>query len=65
LADSLAWQNNLPDAIADDTSLLHQACVEYKHGTGASTEEKPAETQAKIELARYLVKAPNSKAGGQ
>jgi hypothetical protein len=60
LADSFAWQNHLPDATSDDSSLLHQARVQYKLSTGASTEEK---TQAKVRLAGYLEKAPNSKAG--
>ncbi len=44
LADSLAWQTNLPNATADNTFLLNQAHVQYQSGTGASTVKKHAET---------------------
>ncbi len=44
MADSFAWQTHLPDATADNTSLLNQAHVLYQHSTGGSTVEKPAET---------------------
>ncbi len=57
LADSLA------SALADDTSLLHQAHVQYQSGTGGSTVEKPAETQTSIQLASHLFRAPNSSSG--
>ncbi len=64
MADSLAWQTHLPDATADNTSLLNQAHVQYQRGTGGSTVEKPAETQTNFRLASHLVRAPNSRSGG-
>ncbi len=50
--------------MADSTSLLNQAHVQYQSGTGGSTLEKPAETQTSIRLASHLVRAPNSSSGG-
>ncbi len=58
------WQTHLPDATADDTSLLNQAHVQYQSGTGGSTIEKPAETQTSIRLASHIVREPNSRCGG-
>jgi hypothetical protein len=48
-------------AIADNTSLLNQAHVQYQSGTGGSTVEKPAETQTSIWLASHLVRVCNSR----
>ncbi len=53
------WQTHLPNAKADDNSLLIQAQVQYQRGTEGSTVEKPAETQASIPLASHLVRAPD------
>jgi hypothetical protein len=64
LADSHAWQAHLPDATADNTSLLNQPHVQYQHGALGTTVEKPAETQTSIRLASHLVRAPNSWSGG-
>ncbi len=64
LADSRAWQAYMPDATADNTSLLNQAHVQYLGGTRGSTVEKPAETQTSIQLASHLVRVPNSWSGG-
>ncbi len=58
------WQAHLPDATADDTSLLNQAHVQYLHGTGGSTVEKPADTQTSIQLASHLLRVPNSGSRG-
>jgi hypothetical protein len=48
-------QTKLPDTIADNTTQLNQAHVQYLRGTGGSTVEKPAETQTSIWLASHLV----------
>ncbi len=48
LADSLALQTHLANAMADSASLLNQAHVQYQSVTGGSTVEKPAETQTNI-----------------
>jgi hypothetical protein len=64
LADSLALQTHLPNAMADSASLLNQAHVQYQSVTGGSTVEKPAETQTNIPLATHFVGAPNSRSGG-
>jgi hypothetical protein len=60
MSSSLArhWQTHLPDAMADNTSLLNQAHVQYQSSTGGSTVKKPAETQTSIRLASHLVRAP-------
>jgi hypothetical protein len=57
LEDSFAWQTHLPDATADNTSLLNQAHVQYHLSTGWSTVEKPVETQTSNWLASHLVRA--------
>jgi hypothetical protein len=49
---------------ADNAFLLNQARIQYQHGTGGSTVEKPAETQTSIRLASHFVWAPNSWSGG-
>ncbi len=64
MADSYAWQTHLPNATADDTSLLNQAHVRYQSGTGGSTVEKPTETHTSIRLASRLVRVPISRPGG-
>jgi hypothetical protein len=52
LADSLAWQTLLPDAITDidNTSLLNQTHVLYQSGIGVSIIQKSTETQTSIQL---------------
>jgi hypothetical protein len=45
---ALHWQTYFPDAMADNTSLLNQAHVQYQRGTEGSTVEKPAQTQTSI-----------------
>jgi hypothetical protein len=35
------WQTHLPDAVADNTSLLNQVHVQYQRGIGGSTVEEP------------------------
>ncbi len=65
LAESLAWQTDLPDTMADSASLLNQAHTQYQSGTGGITVEKPAETQPIIWLASHLVRALNSRSGGR
>jgi hypothetical protein len=58
---ALHWQTYFPDAMADNTSLLNQAHVQYQCSTEGSTVEKPVETQTSIRLAsHHLVRAPNS-----
>ncbi len=59
MADPHTWQTHLPEAAADNTSLLNQAHVQYQSGTGGSTVEKPAGTQTSIRLANHLVRVPN------
>ncbi len=48
------WQTHLPDAMADNTSLLNESHVQYQCGTGGSPVEKPPETQTSIRLAIKL-----------
>ncbi len=38
------WKTHFPNAMADNTSLLNQAHVQYQSTTEGSTVEKPAET---------------------
>ncbi len=41
---ALHWQTHLPNATADNTSLLNQAHEQYQSSTGGSIVEKPAKT---------------------